>query len=395
MLVLKYVGVVKYRDKLVLEDSSGSLLRLYPWALKELIREGEITVSNSEMLPNLDSYAEAPYPSTSGNKTQRKRGNYDRSTVVINRDLIRAIDCDKNLSFKVVKSLDKYRIRSQALGYKVLEFSKSINAAFGGNDVIVVTQLKPRVSDAEHLFSGTHFTGIDLRGVDTSCVTTMKNMFYKCKNLVALDFSELNTSNVTDMSGVFRECSIRHLDISSFDTSSVTDMSGMFNGCDVEHLDVSNFDTSNVVCMNDMFRYCENLVELDLSSFNTEKVTDMSRMFLCASRLKKINLGSFDTSNTSRMTEMFFNCSSLTELDLSSFNTGNVTHMSNMFRYCESLTTLDVRNFRLREDTKRSGTLRCDTDGGITVYAEDAWVVKRGCESGMRIVQPSMENAVC
>ncbi|QKX71798.1 BspA family leucine-rich repeat surface protein [Enterococcus hirae] len=104
--------------------------------------------------------------------------------------------------------------------------------------------------------------------------------------------SQLDTSNVTDMSKMFKGMSsITSLDVSGFDTSKVTNMQHMFSGMSsVTSLDVSGFDTSNVTDMANMFRGMSSVTSLDLSGFDTSKVTDMSDMFLKAP-LKKLILG--------------------------------------------------------------------------------------------------------
>lgn len=67
--------------------------------------------------------------------------------------------------------------------------------------------------------------------------------------------SALNTSNITDMSEMFKDCSnLTELDLDNFDTSNVTDMSNIFSGCnDLEILDMSSFDVSNVSTATGMF----------------------------------------------------------------------------------------------------------------------------------------------
>ena len=104
--------------------------------------------------------------------------------------------------------------------------------------------------------------------------------------------SQLDTSNVTDMSKMFKGMSsITSLDVSGFDTSKVTNMQHMFSGMSsVTSLDVSGFDTSNVTDMANMFRGMSSVTSLDVSGFDTSKVTDMSDMFLKAP-LKKLILG--------------------------------------------------------------------------------------------------------
>ena len=75
-----------------------------------------------------------------------------------------------------------------------------------------------------------------------------------------LDLSNFDTSNVTDMSGMFYECmfTVKFTLGDKFDTSNVTDMSGMFYECIFpEGFSLSDkFDTSNVTDIGHMFRNC-------------------------------------------------------------------------------------------------------------------------------------------
>ena len=51
---------------------------------------------------------------------------------------------------------------------------------------------------------------LDLSGFDFSNVTTMKDMFYRDPSLESIILPEnINTANVTDMSGLFRGCIVR------------------------------------------------------------------------------------------------------------------------------------------------------------------------------------------
>ena len=144
--------------------------------------------------------------------------------------------------------------------------------------------------------------------------TTCYFWFYRCENLKTIEGIEnLNTSKVTNMSRMFRDCySLTSLDLSNFDTSNVTDMSEMFYDC---------------------------WTSIDVSSFNTSKVVDMTSMFWgCGSTT--LDLSNFDTSNVTSMFCMFYGCDHIKELDISSFNTSNVTSMFCMFENCSNLTTI-------------------------------------------------------
>ena len=138
---------------------------------------------------------------------------------------------------------------------------------------------------------------------------------------------------------------IRGLD--NLNTSEVTDMSGMFAGCSaLRTLDISRFDTSHVTGMSGMFRGCKSLAELDLYFFDTAKVRDISEMFKDCKGLTALDLTRFDTSQVTDMHAMFKNCKSLTMLDLSNFQTSKVTNMGEMFSGCSTLTTILSFAFR-------------------------------------------------
>lgn len=199
-----------------------------------------------------------------------------------------------------------------------------------------------------------------------------RKMFYNCSKLTSIDFGKgFNTSNVTDMTIMFRGCSkLTALDVSSFNTSNVNRMDGMFFGCSgLTSLNVSSFNTSNVTDMHDMFRGCNKLTSLNVSSFNTSNVEHMDAMFKGCSSLTSIDLSNFNTSKVVSMGYkvkvfrnggswgqrpgsgfdwnggMFMDCRSLTSLNLSNSNTSNVTNMCKMFYNCTHLTFLDLSQF--------------------------------------------------
>ena len=152
------------------------------------------------------------------------------------------------------------------------------------------------------LFGGLkNLTRIDFTGFDTSNVTNMAYMFFRCGSLKSLNLKSFNTSQVTNMRCMFAECrNLMSVNLKSFNTSKVTNTHGMFDGC-------------------------ISLPGIDLSSFNTSNVTDMYRMFGDCTSLNSIDLSNFDTSNVTSMVSMFSRCDNLTRLDLKNFNTSKAT----------------------------------------------------------------------
>ncbi|EIS7814933.1 BspA family leucine-rich repeat surface protein [Listeria monocytogenes] len=206
----------------------------------------------------------------------------------------------------------------------------------------------PSLRTTENMFLYTlNLTELDVSGLDTSAVSNMRGMFYRCSALEELDVSHFDTSSVTNMLYMFCDNEkLEKLDVSNFDTSSVTDIRMMFENCSsLEELDVSHFDTSSVTTMTSMFRNCSGLEELDVSNFDTSSVTNMTSMFQNCTSLEKLDISNFDTSSVTVMNYMFQNCTSLEEQDVSNFDTSSVTNMQGMFQNCTSLKEQDVSNF--------------------------------------------------
>ena len=156
-------------------------------------------------------------------------------------------------------------------------------------------------------------------------------------------------------------------------TSEVTNMSWMFRGCSaLENLDLSSFNTANVTDMHDMFENCICLKSLNVSSFNTAKVTDMGNMFSDCRSLTTLDLSNFDTRNVKTMSGMFYGCSGLTDLDLTNFTTATVEKMNLMFSGCNNLVTLDITSFDTRKVTDMAGMFRGCSELK-TIYIGPKW----------------------
>lgn len=171
--------------------------------------------------------------------------------------------------------------------------------------------------------------------------TTCSLWFYSCTNLTSIEGLEnLNTSDVTRMDHMFYKCGqLRALDLSGFNTEKVEDMSDMFGNCkDLETLNLSSFKTNNLKNMSEMFLGCNKIAQLDLSGFNTSGVKALDQVFKNCYALESLDLSSFDTKLVTVMSSLFEYCQSLKTIYVSdSFSTFNVKSSTNMFRYCDNL----------------------------------------------------------
>ena len=141
---------------------------------------------------------------------------------------------------------------------------------------------------------------------DTSQVTSMRNFFNWCSSLTEIDVSSFDTSNVTDMEGMFRNFGL------GVSTSKLKRIKG-----------IENFNTSKVKNMKMMFQGQNLLTELNTTGWNLSGITDMSNAFNSCTSLKTI-IGheNWDLSSTSNMGLCFYMCSSLESLDVTNWNCG-------------------------------------------------------------------------
>lgn len=168
---------------------------------------------------------------------------------------------------------------------------------------------------------------------------------------------------------------------SNLDTSNLTSMRDMFSECTgLNNIDVSNFNTSNVTTMRNTFYLCAGLSSLNLKNWNTSNVTNMYYTFSNCTKLTSIDVSNWDTVNVTNMYGMFSNCANLPSLDLSSWNTSNVTNMGDMFSTCKVLKHLDIRNFDFTKVTINGSMFTSvPTDCEIIVKDDTAksWVLAR------------------
>ena len=205
-----------------------------------------------------------------------------------------------------------------------------------------------------------------LNNLDTSNVTNMEGMFIDCKELTYLNLYNFNTSKVTNINSMFGVCNkLENIyGLENFDTRNITKMKSLFDGCNsLKYLDLSNFDTSNITLLYFLFKDCSKLKQIKgLNKLNTSKVTNMTGLFSKCKKLKFLDLSNFDTSNVETMKEMFFSCTKLKEIKgFENLNTIKLKNMEMLFSGCISLEKINLNNLN---------TSNCENLCGIFSYCE-------------------------
>ena len=194
---------------------------------------------------------------------------YIKEKLIINKDY--------HDNMIVVKSFDELRKIIEDRYDKLGAGTKQDPIDFNDIDVSNIDSFCD--NDDNGLFEKTKFKYIDISDWDTSSVTNMLSMFYKCNELKSVgDISYWDVSNVTNMAYMFTGCTNLNQDISRWSVSLVTDMSYMFFGCENFNQDLSKRDVSKVADMCAMFKFCRSFNQ-DLSKWNISKVRYHSYMF--------------------------------------------------------------------------------------------------------------------
>lgn len=212
-------------------------------------------------------------------------------------------------------------------------------------------------STCSFMFVDSNVPEIDLTEFDTANVVNMDYMFLESDlgdcfslgsptnaqaNTPGRNTLTLNTEGVTSMSGMFKDCKVKHLDLSSFRTHNVIDFSDMFYNCNsLIDLNVDGFDTSNAEDFNGMFHGCHILTQLNVKHFNVNSVLHMSYLFSGCRRLKVIDLEGWNFSQVSDANEMFGYCEKLEKI-IANFNFNMIKGMAFMFDCCTKLSEVDL-----------------------------------------------------
>jgi hypothetical protein len=113
-----------------------------------------------------------------------------------------------------------------------------------------------------------------------------------------------NTSEVTDMSGLFCQYYTFNEDISKWNTSKVTNMSGMFYRAEMFDQSIGEWDTSNVTNMNSMF-YRAISFNKPIGNWKVHNVDNMAVMFWDTLSFNQ-NIEGWNVSNVTTMKNIFY-----------------------------------------------------------------------------------------
>jgi len=170
--------------------------------------------------------------------------------------------------------------------------------------------------------------------------------------------------------GLFKQFSgVKQIkNLNYLDTTNTTDMSGMFQACSsIESIDLSNIKTDNLQKMHGMFWGMTSLKTIDVSHFNVSKVSDFSNVFSNEGSIKEIDISQWDFSNAINFNGMFDSNAYMEGVELP--KTTNLaspkSDFRNMFRNNISLKSLDISNLDMSESMNDKDFFSCTVNVNI------------------------------
>ena len=199
-------------------------------------------------------------------------------------------------------------------------------------------------------------------------VTSMEDMFRGCFKLTDIKTIGCDTSNVSNMRGMFVECnSLRDISfLADFDVSAVEDMSYMFEVCysmsDVAPL--AGWDVSRLENAECMFYDCHILEDISaLKSWNIERLENIRAMFGNCNYLKDISpLSSWGVSDISNMESLFEGCDYLDDVSpLAGWDVSNAEKMDGMFSNTNITDATCLNSWKISPEVRKDLIFRdCD-----------------------------------
>ncbi|MGX1930100.1 BspA family leucine-rich repeat surface protein [Flagellimonas sp. 2504JD4-2] len=217
------------------------------------------------------------------------------------------------------------------------EFPRIYFAGFIGNEsdvdkILSVDQWGNNIwSSMENSFIGC--TNLDVKAFDApnlTIVTSMNNMFSRCKSLVGnVSFNLWDVSNVIRMGSMFSGATPFNQPIGDWDVSNVINLAGMLGGLSHFNQDITNWDVSSATTMESLFNGASSFNQ-DISGWDVGNVQNMAGMFFVSTSFDQ-DISGWDVSSVRNM-ESMFNGAVLFDQDLGDWSIGSATNMKSMFQ---------------------------------------------------------------
>lgn len=184
-------------------------------------------------------------------------------------------------------------------------------------------------TSATNIFSG-NFDAIDFTGAKFYSLPA--NMFEGANITQGLQLRTLDVSNLTSLSGMFKNAQLASLDLTGFDTHTITDMHEMFQNANIPiFTGINTLDYSHVTDASYMFANTK-IPSIDLSGVNFTVLENAQNMFYLSAidEAKAVNLSGSSFPSLINANYMFYSNCNYRQVDPPTSDRGLILNLTNM-----------------------------------------------------------------
>lgn len=180
------------------------------------------------------------------------------------------IKSGKNIKFKTAKKLDEIREKCEKAGSKFVDLGRNIFAAYGNNDIIIVSTDKLRVTDGTELLKGAKLKAVDLTGIDFSdCVQADKML--ACSQIDTLILDNIQLPHMRRAEGFMYNATIKNISMKGFSAGALRNSYEMFSCLKTNKLDLTDSKFTSLISIEKMF-WGAKIIDLRIGKLTTNTV---------------------------------------------------------------------------------------------------------------------------
>ena len=225
---------------------------------------------------NLDGQGADVFGSTVYDRSigrEMKTEVYDSRPGTIKRDTFTKsgiLKSGKNIKFKTAKKLDEIREKCEKAGSKFVDLGRNIFAAYGNNDIIIVSEDKLRVADGTELLKGAKLKTVDLTGIDFSDCVQADNML-ACSQIDTLILDGIQLPHMRRAEGFMYNATIKNISMKGFSAGALRNSYEMFSCLKTSKLDLTDSKFTSLISIEKMF-WGAKIIDLNIGRLTTNTV---------------------------------------------------------------------------------------------------------------------------
>lgn len=198
---------------------------------------------------------------------------YDSRPGIIKRDTFTKsgiLKSGKNVKFKTTNKIDELKEKCNKAGTKFVDLGRNIFAAYGTNDIIIVSSDTLRIKDGAEIFKGAKLNKLDLTGIDFSDCIQADEMI-ACSQIDTLIMDNIKLPHMRRAEGFMYNATIKNISMKGFNAGALKNSYEMFCCLKTNKLDLSDSQFTSLISLEKMF-WGAKIIDLNIGKLTSNTV---------------------------------------------------------------------------------------------------------------------------